>query len=110
MRTNSNPKTKRILQSPYAVYSGESFIEDPTKDWFILASDTKDSHYEGLFAKIGTYQILLKIAQQALAEYTERFGSPQIVVKTGQTSNTKYINDISLYLQQFNSIEQGQRT
>jgi hypothetical protein len=105
-RQNTNPKTRRILETPYAINSGESIDDKSVKDWLILISDSKDTHYQGLFSKISTYQVLLKVAQSAFAEYAERFGSPNVIVKTGMY-NKQYVDNVEKYLKNFNRIGYG---
>lgn len=105
-RQNTNPKLRRILETPYQVDSGASIDEAKLKDWYILVSDSQDTHYEGLFSKISTYQILLKLAQSAFAEYTERFGSPNVIIKTGNF-NEAYINRLDNYASNFNRLGYG---
>ena len=106
-RQNVNPKTNRILDSPYQINSGIEFTDKKVSPWFILASDSQTTHYQGLLSKLSTYQILLKIAQQAMLEYSERFGCPNVIVKTGMVANSSYIQNIENYLANYNRMGYG---
>lgn len=106
-RQNVCPAFKKILETPFNLASGiyfedyEDNISD-VEDWYVFASDSHDFNYEGLFSKLAPFQIIHKCALIAQNDFTNRFGSPNILAKS-DLNNEKTIRQLENYLSNFNS-------
>jgi hypothetical protein len=99
-RQNVSPKLNRLLQNPFTLTSGFDFTDKNVSNWFILASDSSNFHYEGLFAKAAPYQVIHKVALLAQNNYVNKFGNPQIVIKT-DINNERTVRQIEKYASNF---------
>ena len=101
-RQNVNPQRDIIQVTPYNNTGGMNYTNDKNKNWYILATDTKDDNYTGLYNKLAPYQIMLKTGQIAFSDYAERFGSPNVVVKTNMTDEN-HLRNVENYLANFDN-------
>lgn len=101
-RQNVNPQRDIIQKNPFDTTGGLNYTSEENRNWYIFVSDSKDNNYTGLYNKLAPYQIMLKSCQIAFSDYCERFGSPNIIVKTN-TSDNVHVNNIQRYLDDFSN-------
>lgn len=101
-RQNVSPQWKKIMETPYALATGVHFTDPELTNWYVFATDSENTYYEGLFAKIAPYQIIHKVSIIAYNDYVNRFGQPNIVAKTS-INDESALRNLEKYLANFNN-------
>ena len=88
---NVNPKVSRLLEVPQNIHSGIDFNNDEEfSEWLIFISpSTYDKHYYGLYNVLAPIVLNRRAAQNAMSDYVDRFGSPNLVYKSPVMDDNK---------------------
>ncbi len=113
-QSNVHPKARKIINNPNSFQTGVFFEvsklnldRKPTEEELLVEENTifiyenENKSYEGNLCDVIPYEIIARANRTSLLDYTNRFGSPNIIAKTDKISSAPYVQNLMRYMSNF---------